>query len=390
MSTSTVEDEKKTPLPLVVLTLTLDVGASIGKAIYSLKSSNPQRAANEFHYMYMDSEMIEVTESMLIDFETPHLVDSPEKSAWVKWKAKDEKIYAFGLLAKKLKARKKIHAVKYEDAIGKCAAFIGAIVKKHSLESHQLDLIVNLLIPYNELKSRQTIEANLKKTLPRFYFQNILIKAKLVQFRCLPEGFGGLLNRVNLRGRQWLSQSKIAVIMIGHRNCSCLVLEQGSLYHGETIDFGFFDLIKEIQKNSIGQNVNDLEFIVPLIGKNGANADKVLPALLRSSSSDNKEKELISLKETISNSRQKIWQLIANWLDGQIPKALNETMIFGGASHYFHEELEKFCGWSNIYWGKDIADKISNLESEELPNSTNLAIRFIDVYGLHKTTVKEE
>ncbi|WP_036486856.1 hypothetical protein [Myxosarcina sp. GI1] len=385
-SESVYENENFEETKESILTLSLDVGASISKAVYTLDSVE----SSQIYYMYMDAEMIVVPEQMLQSFEFDwNLVDAPEHSAWIKSRSKALEVFTFGLLARKLKAQKQIHLIKYENAVEKSLAFIGAIAQKHNL-SQKLTINLNLLIPYNEFESRVILEESIKKAVKSFYFRKTSIKGKLTQFFCLPEGYGGFLNRVNLKGYDWLKNSKLAVIMIGHRNCSCLVFERGTLNNAATIDLGFIDLIEEIKKHSIGQKLEDLEEVIPLIGLNTEKINKLLPALLRSQNKSNQEIEFEKLKITIINSRQKVWTSIKSWLDGQIPSMLHETIVLGGAAQYFCQEIEEFLKWTDIHWAKDTANEINNVLFSEIDDSQNMPLRFIDVYGLHKHIIKHD
>lgn len=378
-----------------LITLTLDMGASISKALYNVKSlsefDDHQCRENKTYSMYMDSEMIRVPEKMVKDESFGNFVSTPENSAWIKLKAKDANVVAFGLLARKFQALKQnqIYSVKYENALDKCLAFIGAIIKKHNLNPLKINVIINLLIPYDEFKSREIIKNNISKSIKNFYFQNIAIKSKLVKFNCFPEGFGGFVNRVDSYGCEWVKDKKIAVLMIGHRNCTCLIFEKGNLFHGETIRTGFFDLIKDIQSNSIGQNINDLEYVVPKMNKDLNNSSKMISCLIKANNKKNQKNELEKIKTAIINSREKFWIMLSTWLDSQIPSYLNEIMIFGGASQYFQLEINQYYSWSNIYWAVDTANEIQKSLFSEIDMEDKLPYRFVDVFGLHKHISKK-
>lgn len=374
-------------LDVSLITLTLDMGASISKALYSfenLEEESQETEASKIHLMYMDAEMITISEKMVENLDFWNMGDVPENYAWIKSKPKDNKVTAFGLLAKKFKAMKQIHLVKYENALDKCLAFIGAIIKKHNLNPFQIEVNLNLLIPYDEFKSRDIIHQNLRQNIQNFYFQTLEIKSKLGEFNCYPEGFGGFINRAYSQKKNWLIEKKIAVLMIGHRNCSCLIFEQGNLFHGETISTGFFDLIKDIKNNSIGQKIEDLEFIIPKISSDLNQSKDILSSLIRGNKRKNQQSELKKIKSAVENSREKLWNIIFNWLDSQIPNYLHEIMILGGAAQYFQEELKECFDWSKIDWSLDLANEIDDLFFKNYDRDDKLSFRFIDVFGLHK------
>lgn len=373
--------------------LTLDLGASISKALYTIdkfENLSMQRTTSETHIMYMSSEMIKLPQKMLEPENVSNLVGTPEDAAWIRLSSKDTNVTLFGLLAKKFQAMKQnqIHSVKYENALDKCLAFIGAIIKKHNLNPLRVKVNLNLLIPYDEFKSGEVIKRNIHKSIKSFYFQDLVIRAKLDEFDCFPEGFGGFIYRVDFKGQEWLKDKKIAVVMLGHRNSSCLIFERGSLLSGETIRAGYFDFIKDIQNNSIGQKLEDLEFLIPRIKKVSSESDRILNSLIKANKKQNQNTELKSIKNAINLSKEKFWNRLSNWLDYQIPSYLNEIMIFGGASNYFQEEFQKSYHWSNIYWGDDTINELKQLSFTELEHEQNLPHRFIDVFGLHQHVSK--
>ena len=384
-----VENERSESL----ITLTLDMGASISKGLYNLSTPEKNNLQTEIsttnHYMYMESEMITISEKMigLLDFENS--VNSPENFAWIKLKSKDSNVTAFGLLAKKFKAMKQTHEVKYENALDKTLAFIGAIIRKHNLNPLKIEVALNLLIPYDEYTSRENIQKNIQKNIQNYYFQDTLIQSRLITFNCYPEGFGGFINRASSKNQSWLKEKKIAVLMIGHRNCTCLIFDRGSLFHGETISTGFFDLIKDIKSNSIGQNLDDLEFIIPKYFEDLEQTENILFSLVKAHKKQNQKMELQKIKSAIHNSKQKLWNIISIWLDGQVPNYLHEIMILGGAAQYFQKELKDCFSWGNIDWSTDIAKEINELFFSEFEREDKLSFRFIDVFGLHKFLTKD-
>ena len=137
------------------ITLTLDMGASISKGLYSLSNpenintcqTNPQTEISKTYYMYMDSEMITIAEKMIGLLDFGNAVNSPENFAWIKLKSKNANVTVFGLLAKKFKAMKQIHELKYENALDKSLAFSGAIIKQQNLNPLNIKVSLHVLIP---------------------------------------------------------------------------------------------------------------------------------------------------------------------------------------------------------------------------------------------------
>lgn len=364
--------------------LTLDVGTSISKAIYSFENNIEQDySVPSLYSMSMDSEIMRISQSSLDSSNISRSSIAPENAAWVKYRKKDDLVCVLGLLAKKFQAQKSSHLLKYENAVDKCLAFIGAIALKHDLDVTNLKIKLNLLIPYDEYESEEIIKSTLKAKSRQFYFQGLLIKARLLTFSCFPEGYGGLMQRTATKGMEWLNDKKIAVLMIGHRNCSYLRFEQGQFFKADTIKLGFLNLVQEIKNCSIGQELEDLEYIIPRIGNNISENNNLFAALIKSKDFKNRDKEIEFLKQAIKNSKNNIWSLIKEWLDSQTPTFLHETIILGGASYYFQEEINLFCQWNNPYWSSDTVKEIQRLLFLNFESSKNLVFRFVDAYGLH-------
>ena len=210
----------------------------------------------------------------------------------------------------------------------------------------------------------------------------------LIQFNCYPEGFGGYTNRVLRNGETWAKDSVVAVLMIGHRNCTSLVFEKGKLISADTIRTGFYDLIRDVQVNTISQSIEDLEYLIPQLNKNSSKSSEILSSLVRANNSKNREAELDLIISAIDDSREKLWNKLVSWLENQIPNRLNELMIFGGGSYYFKDNLESFFSWINIYWGKDVINEIDRISGSNNELNSQLSLRSIDVYGLHKYLIQ--
>jgi len=370
------------------LNLTIDTGASLTKACYTIGTNiQDEFDTDKIYFMKMGSEMISVPSKMIEADKLSLQKDQPEDAAWIKLKAKDVNATTFGLLAKKFQAMKQlqIYSVKYENALEKCLAFIGAIISKHKLDKTNIKVIVNLLIPYDEHNSSSLIENDLKNKIKSYYFQGDRITAQLVRFKCFPEGFGGYANRVATNGENWAKDRIISVLMIGHRNCTILVFEKGKLLKADTIRVGFFDLIKNIQRYTINQSIDELEYIIPMVHYNPKKSSQILSSLVRGNSAKNRKAELEMINLAIENSKEMLWNKLVNWLNSHVPNRLNELMIFGGVSLYFRENFENLFSWINIYWGGDVIKEINELFDFNNEPNGHLSLRTIDVYGLHKS-----
>ncbi len=357
----------------VQLIVTLDLGASASKGAYTIYSEN-DRTSNQIEFMTMGSEIAKVPTSILQS--AIEINSQAEDVAWIKSKSKDNEGIAIGTFAKKYACKEEqIENVKYEFAVDKCLAFVGAIAYKHGV-TELPDIMFNLLIPSDEKESAEVLRKNIAAKIKSYYFKDTLVRGKITSCHINIEGTGGILNRIGNRA----SKGKIVALMLGHRNCSCLVLDRGNLSHS-CIRLGYFDYLKSIRENAIGQKFEDLEYVIPRIEKEPEPKirDKWLNSLIKGTRSSNQKEEKKKLETAIANSRKLHWTKIANWLDTQIPDRLDEILILGGASGSFRKELSEYL-WADLSWCEDVIEElktIGKLNEEDLS-------RYVDVFGLHK------
>ena len=362
----------------IQLNVSLDLGASSSKGMYSLHSKNNPEV-NTVNSIAMEPEIVEVPISLLK--ERLKCDAKPENVAWISYRAKDEEAVMVGTLAKKYVLKGNcIENVKYESATDKCLALIGAIAVKHELleiPESKLEICLNLLIPSDEKHSKKILEKNLRNSLKRFYFQERAISCKLMAFSLFVEGTGGLLHFIGQN--QSYDEKTIVVLMLGHRNCSCLILKKGDFIH-DSVRLGYFDYVQSIKERSIGQKIEDLEYAMPQIDRDPDNSEFWINSLIRGNISANQEEERNRLISAIEVAKKLHWKKVSNWLDAKIPRRLDKMLVLGGASLSFKEELSKEFSWiEKINWGEDIVAELEKFGVEK-----SMVDRFADVFSLHK------
>ena len=139
------------------LTLSLDLGASASKGIYSIKDENDP-LTEKTKTIVMEPEIAKIPIDLLK--EKTNFGVRPENAAWISYKARDKEGVAVGTVAKKyVLPGEQIESVKYQFAPDKCMAFIGAIATKHGLKDTEIDITLNLLIPSDEKQSKEALES---------------------------------------------------------------------------------------------------------------------------------------------------------------------------------------------------------------------------------------
>ncbi|WP_256874743.1 hypothetical protein [Nostoc sp. C057] len=114
---------------------------------------------------------------------------------------------------KYFEARINFLELKYENAIPKTLAAVGAIAIRDSLKAN-FDLSLGLLLPYGEWEDRERLERGLTKALSSFSFRGKQFCINLINFQCLPEGGGLILTRSKKLGTDF-NKVNIAVVMLG-------------------------------------------------------------------------------------------------------------------------------------------------------------------------------
>jgi len=363
------------------LILSLDVGASLSKGIVTI--SIGEETVTEI--IEMGSDIFEIDSQILMKQEYLDNT-SPENRAWVaKGVRKKVNAVAVGTLAKKFNDIKdsQIEGVKYEYAVEKILAAIGVALERHGLRRDGVECYVNLLIPSDEKEGKNAIEKDLKKEIKKFQFSGEVIKASLLKLNCYAEGTGGLLYRIGQQENPaWANKVKLAILMMGHRNCSFLTIEKGGYSKIETVRIGYFDILSSIKTASIGQKMSDLEQIIPQISED--NQEKCFRALVRGERESNQSDEIKKLEKSYNEAHLVYWQKLKQWIEAHMPTQIDEVLILGGAAAFFRSDLEEYLSWANLYWGDSAVGEITSLFPEKFTTDRNLAYRYIDIYGIHK------
>jgi ribosomal protein L29 len=179
--------------------------------------------------------------------------------------------------------------------------------------------------------------------LSDYTFRGQKFSVQLESFAALPEG-GGIFarGRVPEKPGQKLRNPKeltVAVIMLGYRNSSILVIEKGELTKGATGDFGFARMVQKIQTFTSGQKA---EVLVPAICQARAKLGRrVLETLARSQRTELRQQEVKELAEAIADARAEYVALLQNWLLQHLPSQtrIDEFIISGGTARYLNKEL---------------------------------------------------
>jgi hypothetical protein len=363
------------------LVLSFDPGASLTKSIY--KRANE----NTLHLLTMEPEIIQLPQSSIDAYRSSRSelgAAKPEDEAWIQCSGEVE-YQIVGFLARQFLATARIDKLKYETALYKVLAVVGAIAQ-HSSLPNQFSLALLVPLPYGEYQNRHRLEQQLKTALKNFKFRGQRLRVKLEIFECRPEGAGLAMIRVKQNGLEWFQKQVIAVLMFGHRNTSVLVFERGTMTAGHTTALGFHQLVKQVVDRTSGQDVFSLVPVIYELGSTFIPTHPAIYSVLRSQEPENAQAEAQQLFDAITSARIEYWRRLQEWLEITLPRGITEVILSGGAALYIHDEIETFFSTTPTYWGIDLQHQVQENFSLDYrsnqPDNESLAFRLVDVFGL--------
>lgn len=350
------------------LLITLDPGSSLTKIFYAVKS-------NQAELLLMEPEVIQVSPESIEAYESSKVGNpSPENCAWIECNGKYSVV---GFLARtQFLADPGLDELKYERAIYKVLAAVGAIAEREALPS-QFSLRLGLLLPWGEYQDRERFHRLVAEALKNFHFRFQEFSVCLTEFDCKPEGGGLFLVRRRQLGEAF-NQQDTEVVVIGYRNASYLTVKRGSVIKGDTSDLGFVRLIEKVQQRTSGQKA---ERLTPAIYKAGAKVQtKALLNLARSCDPTLRSEEVATIASAIKLARTDYWEALYNWFQNNIPYELDSVIISGGTADYLRSELKSCFSHAAITWVDELELKIKETFGTNIPNAS-LSFRLTDAYG---------
>jgi hypothetical protein len=377
------------------LIVAADFGASLGRAIYGLNAPylKPE-------LMLIEPQVVRVPEKSIENYEKYKMSDaSPEDSAWV---CVDGAYYAVGFLASRaFHAVHCLESLKVDSAIPQALALVGSAAQRKGLPQ-QFSLSLGILLPWSEFRDREKFHSQIAQALADYTFRGKPMSVELESFVALPEG-GGIFarGRVPKRGEERLPNPKevtIAVIMLGYRNSSILLVEKGELTRGVTGELGFAKMVQRIQAFTSGQKADVLISAICQVKRlDEKSLERLAARLARSQEPLLREREKREIAQAIVDAREEYVQLLKNWLSQNLLSqvSVDEFLVSGGTAHYFQREITEMLGHFGGYinWCDSLERRIaktfgeSNGTLRERPKSDRIAkdslqSRLADTYGL--------
>lgn len=373
----------------ITLVLTLDPGSSLTKIIYQIRFGSSERSQPKL--LLMEPEVIVVSQELLEAYEDERLTSAdPENEAWIECEGE---YYAVGFLAQKnFYANAGLNELKYERAVFKLLAAVGAIAEREGLPD-SFDLALAGLLPYKEWRDSEKFEHSAAKALANFCFRGRVLSVPLCLFECKPEGAGLALTRGRKLGME-IKERVILVLMLGYRDVSFLLFERGKIVSGGTSprQYGLVLLVKRVQNRTSGI---DSELLVKAIHASATSKtkqlkdkQKPLKELVRSKKPEHQAQELAQIIEAVRISRLEYWSILSGWLKSVIPSQIDEVVIGGGTSECFKSEISSYFTHTNISWAAELEEDVRSSFNLS-PHKDTLCLRLADVYGLSRSLTRK-
>ncbi len=350
------------------LTIAVDPGGSFLRGFSTLDSFKPET-------VLMEPEVTLVTKQSIERYERDRVGSAaPENVAWVEYRGE---YWAVGQLARKrFSASLQLKKLKFELALPKVLAIVGALAEKYDLPNGAV-IRLGILFPCGEYQKRAAFKQLLTEALANFRFRGKECSFVLDIFICLPEG-GGVLTRGRAPGSS-LKDQIVYVVMIGFRDVSILPVERGDMNNGYTEPRGMSNMIQAIKN---GTGVLDTHKLLTAICKAGKGVNpKTLAELVENVAPAYKDGEISLIRQAIIEAREEYWMMLSQWLRLQVPREADEIILAGGTANYFRPELNALFPHSQINWCEELEKQLNNSFATQIA-AKSLQYRLTDVYGL--------
>jgi hypothetical protein len=289
--------------------------------------------------------------------------------------------YAVGSLAQKeFQAIPVLGELKSFQAVQRALAAVWVAAQRSGL-GRKFRLLLSCLLPPGEYQDRTKLEEDLRQALKGFDTPTGKHQISMPFFNCHPEGTGLSMWYLSKRGE--MLDRKLGVVMLGHRNASCFVVESKVCGKFRPSDLGFAMVVRSIQQATSGYKEED---ITRVVASYWATEDETqLNGLLLQKTEEARAVEKERLVKAIEIARSIYWNSLSQWLAEKMV-GVDEVTVGGGVTALFQEEIrnyfrerlpnlpgEKFCGIF-LDGGLKIPDN-TTIPSE-------LHSRFADVYCL--------
>ncbi len=315
--------------------LSLDVGTSGNKVFWRLWSAEPSVAQpSATQLMLMAPEILPIATADLLD--TGLAGGRPENDATIQ--LANGTVYALGMKAQQMQGRTAPPVNKYEFAIYKALAVIGAIAQTAHLPA-SFSVAIAVLLPYTEYQDRKLFHDLLTAHLKDFHFRGQHYSVQPVLLEVKPEGAGIAQSRRN-DAPQAFDHTNLLFCILGQRDLSLLLFKQGTPQAGQGARLGFEQFSHSvITRASLNLAAQDLGRLTAYLFQ--AQTDpKMVERIARMVVSEGEvPRKVEQLNDAIAAAKAKYQRDLLEWLKsalGQNLYELDEVILVGGAALFFN------------------------------------------------------
>jgi hypothetical protein len=362
---------------LPTLLLACDLGKSGGKFFYKLRNGQIQA-------LWMDSEVAHRSVSVLSQLNTG---GRSQDNAWYRI---GDTLTFVGKAARAHIDYNSFKEDKFLKAPERIAAALGAIAFTHHLPT-ELDAIVWMLLPINELGTRKEIAQRLADLCQSLRFRDEREFKISLRLGFRPEGYGIYVNR-----KQELQQAGIAIAtrttwieMLGHRNGTQLAFETGTLNPAKsTSKFpGFWDVF---EKAAIAAGVSSPDYAVLLKALETGNGSQYSVA----------KGKLIDFSDAMQQVESAYLETLDPYFNDNLIPSLatgkGDVVLAGGAAYLIRSTLQQYFehrGFADrVSFTWQVQERLQNWVAEQLPEAQEfptIPIRMVDCFGLFQALLGE-
>jgi hypothetical protein len=269
---------------------------------------------------------------------------------------------------------------KERRAIHKVLAVLGAMHERLQLDE-RTSAMLSLMLPVTEFSDRKKLHDAIQQAAKNFIFRGKALSIDFQKLQIFPEGFGLFLTlRSELIQQQLNPRNRnILVLMLGHRNLSLLIFQNGVLQESSRSDGpGFFNAVKiAAALNGLPEGTPHLTEAIAMNYSSLRVAGQLLP---------------INLKATNLAAREGYWKQVKSYLENHLPGGEYDVIVAGGAGTVIEAELNMLFQQMDLPGRLSFGDglkyqlQILLRDNLDLCSQSSLVARLTDAYAMFGAT----
>ncbi|MDX2241566.1 MAG: ParM/StbA family protein [Leptolyngbyaceae cyanobacterium bins.302] len=327
--------------------LAIDFGGSATKVFYQARFA----PTSSVHLLTMPPEVAQVS-APAIAGATAHslgsLQSSPEHRVWVGVPGEAD-YWAVGNFAQRFHAHAGLTQLKYERAVYKTLATLWIIEQQLALPA-TFRVSLACLLPAGEYEDRHRFQQKLTQALHQFETPTGLLHVQVDSFACAVEGSGVVLAHAQRSPN--FSTTTTAVVMLGYRNASVLVFNQGNLVTARTCTLGFVQAVEHVLSHSSGQTHERL--LAAIVQYLQSDSLAAFVPIVRARQEPDRTDEIKHLGAVTTQAIQDYSQTLLSWIDEVLPPGVDEVIFAGGSADLLRSHLLSHFRWQTCSFHAEV------------------------------------